>query len=228
MPRKKQSSQQYTSLLARSNPMSVITEQYRTVRTNLEFTAVDSDIKAMLITSPGPGEGKTMSSANLAVVFAQQDKKVLIVDADMRKPSLHLRFRKNNQTGLSNILAGHMGLKETVLESGVPNLDLITCGPIPPNPSELLGSKAMKELLIEAKEKYDFIIFDTPPALAVADSQVLATICDGVLLVCRSKHTESEGLYKTVELFKMSHAKILGIVLNDQEKKKTNHYQYMK
>ncbi|WP_117168549.1 CpsD/CapB family tyrosine-protein kinase [Paraliobacillus sediminis] len=228
MPRKKQSSHQYTSLLARSNPMSVITEQYRTVRTNLEFTAVDRDIKTMLITSPGPGEGKTMTSANLAVVFAQQDKKVLIVDADMRKPSLHLRFRKNNQTGLSNILAGHMELKETVLESGVPHLDLITCGPIPPNPSELLGSKAMKELLTEAKEKYDFIIFDTPPALAVADSQVLANICDGALLVCRSKQTEAGGIQKTVELFEMAHAKILGIVLNGQEKKKSNHYQYMK
>ncbi|WP_112182085.1 MULTISPECIES: CpsD/CapB family tyrosine-protein kinase [Paraliobacillus] len=228
MPRKKQSSQQYTSLLARSNPMSVITEQYRTVRTNLEFMAVDSNINAMIVTSPGPGEGKTMTSANLAVVFAQQDKKVLIVDADMRKPALHLRFRKNNQTGLSNILAGHMGLKETVLESGVPNLDLVTCGPIPPNPSELLGSKAMKDFLIEARETYDLIIFDTPPALAVADSQVLATICDGALLVFRSKHTESGGVQKTVELFEMTHTKILGIVLNDQEKKKSNHYQYMK
>lgn len=228
MLRKKQSNQQFTSLLARSNPMSVITEQYRTIRTNLEFMAVDSDIKAMLITSPGSGEGKTMTSANLAVVFAQQDKHVLIVDADMRKPSLHLRFRKNNQTGLSNILAGHMGLKETTLESGVPNLDLITCGPIPPNPSELLGSKAMKELLMEAKDMYDLIIFDTPPALAVADSQVLSAICDGALLVCRSKHTESRSIQKTVELFEIAHAKIFGIVLNDQEKKKSNHYQYMK
>ncbi|MBX0357733.1 CpsD/CapB family tyrosine-protein kinase [Halobacillus sp. Nhm2S1] len=214
------------NIIAGDNPKSPIAEQFRTIRTNLQFTSVDQELDSMLVTSASPSEGKSITTANTAVVFAQQGKKTLLVDADLRKPTIHYTFRVGNTSGLSNYLVGNQWILDLAKETHIENLDVITCGPIPPNPSELLGSKKMKEFIEEAKETYDMIIFDTPPVLAVTDSQVLANFVEGVLLVVRSKQTEKEAAVKAKEQLEQSKANLLGVVLNDQDLKSSNYYYY--
>ncbi|MDL4838946.1 CpsD/CapB family tyrosine-protein kinase [Aquibacillus rhizosphaerae] len=213
-------------LITKLNPRSPISEQYRTIRTNLQFSSVDGELKTMLVTSSGPSEGKSSTVANLAIVFAQTGKKVLLIDADMRKPTLHYTFRMDNRRGLSSVLVGETILDESVVKSDVKDLDLLSCGPIPPNPSELLGSKSMEKLISDASAYYDLIIFDTPPVLAVTDAQILANICDGAMMVVRSKQTEYESAQKARDLLKPAKAKLLGVVLNDKEDKKGSYYYY--
>jgi len=213
-------------LIAEINQRSPISEQYRTIRTNLQYASVDNDLQTLLITSSTPAEGKSMTTANLAVVYAQQGKKVLLIDADLRKPTVHYTFRLDNLNGLSNLLVGDGHLSQIVESSSIDNLDIISSGPIPPNPSELLGSKMMQTLINEAKQQYDIIIFDTPPVLAVTDAQILANIVDGTVLVVRSDKTEYEAAIKAKETLEKSSAKLLGTVLNDVEKKNGNYYYY--
>ena len=208
------------------NPLSPITEQYKTIRTNLQFSSVDGDLNSLLLTSSGPSEGKSSTTANLAIVFAQQGKRVLLIDADMRKPTLHYTFRLDNRKGLSSVLVGEATLEEAIISSEVPGLDLLSCGPIPPNPSELLGSKSMKGLHAETTSQYDIVIFDTPPVLAVTDAQILANLCDGVIMVVRSNQTEYEEAIKAKELLSIGKAKLLGAVLNDRVMKKGQYYYY--
>lgn len=213
-------------LIANTNPRSPISEQYRTVRTNLQFTSVDNEVRSMLLTSAGPGEGKSMTTANLAVVYAQQGKRVLLVDADLRKPTIHYTFRLDNLHGLSNILVGETSMEEAVETSDIKNLDVISCGPIPPNPSELLGSRRMQAFIEAAKQKYDMVIFDMPPVLAVTDAKILSNYVDGAVLVVRSKKTENDAAKQALEALKSVHANVLGVVLNDRDKKEANHYYY--
>ncbi|WP_246823355.1 CpsD/CapB family tyrosine-protein kinase [Terribacillus saccharophilus] len=224
--RKKQFKTNVRSLITKFNPKSPISEQYRTIRTNIEFASVDTAMRSLLVTSSGPSEGKSSTTANLAVVFAQQGKKVLLIDADLRKPTVHYTFKLDNRAGLSTVLVGEKPLEEVTKETDVPNLDILTCGPIPPNPSELLGSNAMKQLILKAQETYDMVIFDTPPVLAVTDAQILANTCDGALIVVRSEQTEYDAIQKAKELLEPAHAKLLGIVLNDVAQKKSNTYYY--
>lgn len=224
--RKKQFKTNVRSLITKFNPKSPISEQYRTIRTNIEFASVDQDMRSLLVTSSGPSEGKSSTTANLGVVFAQQGKRVLLIDGDLRKPTVHYTFKLDNRTGLSTVLVGEKSLEETVKETDVPNLEILTCGPIPPNPSELLGSNAMKQMLQKAQDTYDVVIFDTPPVLAVTDAQILANICDGSIIVARSEQTEYEAIQKAKDLLEPAHAKLLGIVLNDVPQKKSNTYYY--
>ncbi|UOQ50316.1 CpsD/CapB family tyrosine-protein kinase [Gracilibacillus caseinilyticus] len=225
--RKKQSKvSNVRHLITKLNPRSPITEQYKTIRTNLQFSSVDGDLKTMLVTSSGPSEGKSSTTANLAIVFAQQGKKVLLIDADMRKPTLHYTFRMDNRRGLSSVLVGESILEESASSSDVEGLDLLSCGPIPPNPSELLGSRAMENMIGRAKEEYDIILFDTPPVLAVTDAQILANICDGAVMVVRSNQTENDAAIKAKELLEVGNAKLLGVVLNDREQNKAHYYYY--
>src|SRR5690625_3129262 len=197
--RKQARQNQVRHLITQLNPRSPISEQYRTLRTNLEFSSVDKDLKTILVTSSSPGEGKSMTTANLAVVYAQQGKKVLLIDADLRKPTVHYTFRLDNLRGLSNILVNEARLEETAHSTGIDHLDVISSGPIPPNPSELLGSKRMESFIEEASNLYDLVIFDTPPILAVTDAQILANIVDGSVLVVRSGQTENELAVKAKE-----------------------------
>lgn len=213
-------------LITKLNPRSPISEQYRTIRTNIQYASVDEELKTMLVTSSGPGEGKSMTTANLAVVYAQQGKRVLLIDADLRKPTVHYTFRLDNLRGLSNILVGENTLEESISDSNIENLDIISCGPIPPNPAELLASRKMQQFIREASALYDLIIFDTPPVLAVTDAQILANFVDGSVLVVRSGRTETEAALKAKEALMPAKAKLLGTVLNDREKKASNYYYY--
>lgn len=217
---------QVRQLIAQINPRSPISEQYRTLRTNMEFSSVDKELKTIMVTSSSPSEGKSMTTANLAVVYAQQGKKVLLIDADLRKPTVHYTFRLDNLRGLSNILVNEARLEEAAYATGINDLDVISSGPIPPNPSELLGSRRMESFIQEASKLYDYIIFDTPPVLAVTDAQILANIVDGTILVIRSGQTESELAIKAKEALEPAKAKLLGAVLNDRDKGSTTNYYY--
>jgi protein-tyrosine kinase len=216
----------HRSLITHRSPKSSVSEQYRTLRTNIEYSAVDENLRTFMVTSPNPTEGKSTTVANLAVVFAQQDKKVLLVDADMRRPTVHYTFRTDNIKGLTNYLTKQATLEEVVCDSEVNNLQIISCGPIPPNPAELLSSKAMDQFIEEALQVYDVVIFDTPPVLAVTDAQVLANKVQGVVLVVNSGKTETESALKTKELLTNAKAKLLGVVLNEKKQKQGEYYYY--
>nr|WP_157256215.1 CpsD/CapB family tyrosine-protein kinase [Bacillus timonensis] len=214
------------SLITMLNPKSPISEQYRTIRTNVQFSTVDEELQTLMVTSSGPGEGKSTTTNNIAIVFAQQGKKVLLVDADLRKPTSHYSFRTENYVGLTNVLTKQSSLIDAVQVTDQENLYLLTSGPVPPNPAELLGSKSMNEFLKNAKEGFDLIIFDTPPVLAVTDAQILANKCDGVVMVVSSGKTENEAAVKAKELLVSAQAKLLGVVLNNKSQKESQHYYY--
>jgi capsular exopolysaccharide synthesis family protein len=213
-------------LITNLDPKSPISEQYRTIRTNILFSSVDQSLRSILATSTSPGEGKSTTIANLAVVFANQGKKVLLVDADMRKPTMHYTFGLQNTMGLTNVLTKQATIDAAVEQTDIENLSVLSSGPIPPNPAELLGSFSMKEFLANSLEKYDFVLFDTPPVLAVTDAQVLANQCDGTILVVNSGKTELDGVQKSKELLLSAKAKLLGVVLNNRNMKDSSYYYY--
>lgn len=213
-------------LITKYDPKSPISEQYRTIRTNILFSSIDEEIRTIMVTSSGPGEGKSTTTANMAVVFAQQGKTVLLVDADLRKPTVHYTFNTLNTSGLTSVLTNQISLMEAVQPNDEKNLFILPSGPIPPNPSELLSSRAMQHFIEQALEEFDMILFDTPPVLAVTDAQILANICQGSVLVVSSGTTEKDSLIKTKELLSSSNGRILGIVLNNKKLDKNNTYYY--
>jgi len=213
-------------LLAHNSPKDPVAEQYRTIRTNIQFSNVDQDIKTIVVTSSGAEEGKSTTTSNLATVYAQQGLNVLLIDADLRKPTGHYTFRLENHIGLTNVLTRQSTLAQAVQESEIPHLSVLTSGPIPPNPSELLASAQMAELLKEMKEQFDMIIFDTPPILAVADAQILANQVDGTILVVSSGKTEKDAALKSKELLSNAQGKLLGAVLNNRKVEEGNYYYY--
>ena len=218
--------QRTSYLIARSEPKSPISEQYRTIRTNIQFSSFEKETKTIMVTSPGPSEGKSTTSANLAIVFAQHGKKVLLVDADLRKPAVHYMFNIVNSIGLTNVLANRMELSNVIFTTGDRYLHLLTSGPIPPNPSELLASNTMEELMKEMQERYDVVIIDTPPLLTVSDAQIVANICEGSILVLSSGKTEIEHSIKAKELLSSANSSLLGVVLNNKKMKKNKLYRY--
>lgn len=213
-------------LITRANPKSVISEQFRTLRTNVNFSMPDGELQTLLLTSASPSEGKSTVAANTAVVFAQEGKKVLLVDADMRKPTVHYTFHMTNTLGLSNLLTRQASLLDVIKMSDIENLDVVTSGPIPPNPAELLGSKTMESVLQEMKEEYDVIIFDAPPVLSVTDGQILANKAEGTILVLSANQTEKESIAKAKEALVSVQANIIGAVLNNFVLEKDHYYQY--
>ncbi len=208
------------------NPMDPIAEAYRTLRTNIQFSSFDKKIQSIMITSSGPGEGKSTTSANLAVVMSETGAKTLLVDCDQRKPNLHKIFLTSNENGLSNVLAGQISFEDAVKQNIVENLDLLTSGIRPPNPAELLASRKMEIFLQQLKEKYEYIILDTPPVVAVTDAQLLSRCVDGCLLVISSSQVEKEAAVKARDLLSKVGANILGAVLNKLEIKEKGYYGY--
>lgn len=224
--RKKLKNLNSRTLAAHHDAKSPTAEQFRTIRTNIQFASVDQDMLILMVTSATPEEGKSTSVANLAAVMAQQGKKTLLIDADMRKPTVHYTFRTGNTRGLTNILTRQIELGEAVSPTEVENLHILSSGPIPPNPAELLSSKAMDHLLQQATKSYDTVLLDTPPVLAVTDAQVMANLCDGTILVVASGKTENESAVKAKDLLEKSKAKLLGVILNRKPEKKSSYYYY--
>ncbi|MEN1937260.1 CpsD/CapB family tyrosine-protein kinase [Paenibacillus sp. 102] len=213
-------------LIAYEQPKSSVSEQYRNIRTNIEFASVDKKIRSLIVTSANSSEGKTTTAANLAVVFAQQGKKVLLVDSDLRKPALHQMLQVENVFGLTSVLTRSKTLETCVKKTQIGSLDFLPCGPIPPNPAELLGASSMKELLSEAYGMYDFVIFDTSPILPVTDAQIMANQCDASVLVIRSGSTEKEVALKAKQALDSAKGTLLGVVLNDKEQNGSEYYYY--
>jgi len=213
-------------LVAHTNPKLPVAEQYRTIRSNIQFSSLDEDIRSLVMTSAGPGEGKSTTAANLAIVYAQQGKRVLLVDADLRKPTVHFSFRLENHIGFTNVLTKKTKLLGAVHQTDIPNLLVLTSGPIPPNPSELLGSKNMDELLQTMYDNFDFIVFDTPPTLAVTDAQVLSNKAEATILVVSSGTTDRNAAQKAKELLTNAKAKLLGVILNNRKIESGDYYYY--
>lgn len=214
------------NLIAFFEPKSPIAEQFKTIRTNIQYASIDRKVQTIMVTSSGPAEGKSTILANLGVVLAQQDNRVLIIDSDLRKPTVHFTFQLPNKTGLTNVLAKQADFDSVVLETSVPFLEALTSGPLPPNPSELIASKSMAELIRELEQTYDYILIDAPPVNAVTDPQIISKMADGVILVIRSGVTENDSAKQAVEKLKKVDANIIGAVLNDREMEDTHYYYY--
>jgi capsular exopolysaccharide synthesis family protein len=209
------------------DPSSPVSEQYRTIRTNIQFaSSVDYKLQTLVVTSSGPSEGKSTTSANLAVVFAKSGQKVLLVDADMRKPTVFKTFQLTNEIGLSTVLSTSKNIDEAAQKTSIENLSVLTSGPKPPNPSELLGSMRMDQVIKEARNLYDIVIFDMPPIVAVTDAQIMASKVDGTLLVVRENVTKKESVTKAKELLHLVNARVLGVVYNGAEQSKDQGYYY--
>ncbi|MBD0379774.1 CpsD/CapB family tyrosine-protein kinase [Paenibacillus sedimenti] len=203
-------------LITNTNPKSFISEAYRTLRTNITFSSVDKEMRRILVTSSQPKEGKSTTVANLAVAYAQEGKKVLVIDGDLRKPTLHHYFLRSNRNGLTNILANQSSAKDVIVATDITNLSFLPSGPVPPNPSELLGSKKLSLLIEQFEKEYDLILFDSPPLLAVTDSQILSTLCDGVILVVHSGKVKRQLAKRSLQQLEYVKANVLGVVLNDK------------
>ena len=214
-----------TDLITLSNPKSPIAEAYRTLRTNIQFSNVDGDLKLLCVTSSGPGEGKTTTSTNLAEMFAQSGNRVLIIDGDLRKPRVHKVFKLRNSRGLTSVLSGKNMVEEVTQIAGS-DITVITSGPIPPNPSELLGSQKMKDIMLQLKQLYDVIIIDAPPVGVVTDAAILSTIVDGTILVVASGKTEIDGAKRAKQLLENVGARILGVVMTMMPVSKKGYYGY--
>lgn len=216
-----------TRLFTLSNPKSPVAEAFRTLRTNIQFSGIDKPINSLVITSTGPGEGKSTVSINIAVTMAQAEKNVLLIDCDLRKPSLHRTFTFNHLNGLTNILVEDMEYTDVLYEAEeIKGLHVIGSGPIPPNPAELLGSNKMKNFVEKMKNIYDMVILDAPPIGLVTDSAVLSTIVDGTILVCAVGEADINATKRAKELLDKVNANILGIVLNKVPINQGGYYKY--
>lgn len=202
-------------------------EAYKQIRTNIQFCG--SEIKVICITSSIPNEGKSSVSFNLAVSFAENKKKVVFIDADLRKSVIIGRYKPDQAvTGLSNYLSGGSTLEEILCETNILNLDMIFTGPIPPNPSELLGSSFFHTLLENLRDKYDYIIIDTPPLGSVIDSVVVAGLCDGAVLVIEANAISYKFLQKVKKQLEQGNCRILGAILNKVNIEKEGYRYYGK
>ena len=209
-------------------PKSIDAEAYRSLRSNIEYSSFDDEYRVIVVTSSVPGEGKSTTSGNLAIALAQSGNSVLLVDCDMRKPSIHKKFKISNAAGTAELLL-RKRLFEEVANKHNENLTIITAGKIPPNPSEMLASRAMTAFIKEMKEEFKYIILDTPPLQAVTDAQVLSTKADGILLVVKAGSTKKDAVLNSVDLIEKVHGKVIGIVLNgveNKKNKKNNYYYY--
>lgn len=214
-------------LITLRKPKSPISESYRMLRTNLDYIDIDKEDKTIVITSANMAEGKTSTVCNLAVTMADAGKKVLLVDCDLRKPKVHKNFDIGNEEGLVNILVEGVFSEAVISElDDVPNLKIIPSGPLPPNPSEILASNAMNNLISRLKREYDIILFDAPPVCSVTDAALLSNIADGVILVIAAANTQIESAKLAKKLLQKVGANILGVVLTKVDKSKSRSYYY--
>lgn len=225
--KKNTNSEDRPGLVVLNRPSSVVSEQFRTIRTNIQFSMVDKELKTMVVTSAGPASGKSIVSANLAATFASEDKKVLLVDADLRKPTVHKTFKVRNTDGLTTLLTDRdKRLSDVIFRTHSEGLYVLTSGPIPPNPAELLSSERMNEINEEILNFFDLIIYDMPPLLAVTDAQVMASKVDGTVFVVPKGQVDKDQVKKSAKLLENVNANVLGAVLNRVDKSEDNYYYY--
>ena len=220
-----------TDLLININPKSMFSESIKNIRTNLQFSAVDKKLKVILNTSPEAGDGKSFISANLAAAYAQEGKKVLIIDCDLRRGREHTIFGVENPTdgGYSNLILNYkeeIKMSRYIISTKVKNIDLIPTGPTPPNPIELLSSRSNGELIETLKKHYDIIILDSPPVLGISDTSILLKYSDANLVIVSSGKTQFELLERTKKIFETANSKITGVVINKANVKKNGYYSY--
>lgn len=214
-------------IISMINPKSIVAEQFRMVRTNLEFSIVDKDLKSFLVTSLAPSAGKSTISTNLAATFATQGKRVLLVDTDMRKPTIHKILKMRNNEGLSTLITSKEAIIfEYIEKTEFENMYVLTSGATPPNPAELISSKRMEQLIEEMEQAFDLVIFDTPPVLAVADSQIMAGKVDGTLFVLRKGVDTKEQIQSANERMQSVNANVLGAIYNRIEPSDDAYYYY--
>jgi exopolysaccharide transport family protein len=213
-------------LVTVASPKSTASESYRGIRTSLLFSAADNAPRVILVTSAAPSEGKTITSGNLAVTMAQSGNRVLLLDCDMRRPKMHRLFAIPRDRGVSNILVGNCTIDEAIIHTTIPGIDIIPSGPVPPNPSEMLGSQRMTKLLADVRDRYDRIILDSPPITAVTDAVILSRRVDGVVLVIRAAETHREIIKNAIGLLQSANAHTLGAVLNGVEMGRDSYYYY--
>lgn len=216
-------------LIVKNRPKSTISEDIRTIRTNLEFSSVDDNLKTVMITSSTPGEGKSFISSNLAVAFAQNDKKVLLIDCDMRLGRSHKIFEISNKRGLSNLIAkfnDDSGYEEYIQKTDIANLYVLPRGTVPPNPSELLASSKFEKILSDLKRVFEYIILDAVPVNGLSDSLILSKIVDKTLIVSSYGYTDIDDLENTKKALENVGAKIAGVVINKTPKSRSKYGSY--
>lgn len=218
-------------LIINRNPKSVFSEAIKSIRTNLTFASIDKPIKVILNTSAEAGDGKSFVSSNLAVAYAQANKKVLLVDCDLRRGRLHEVFEVMNLTsgGYSNLILNYtedIKLDKYILPTNIKGVDLLTTGPMPPNPVELLGSENNRRLIKNLRKKYDIIILDCPPVLGLSDALILTQFSDANIMTFSIKKTKKENLERAIKAFDTANAKITGIVVNRATMSKNGYYGY--
>lgn len=219
----------HRDLFIHANPKSSVAECCRSIRTNLHFMSPDKELRRLLVTSAGPREGKTSTAINLATVIAQSNHRVLLVDTDMRRPRLHKAFGMGNAVGMTSLILGEVDYEEAIQKTQVPNLDLLACGPIPPNPTELMHTDRFKHIVEQLSERYDRVIYDSPPVIAVADAMILGNTVDGVLFVIKSGQTAKDVVKRAKEQLEGINAPLLGAILNDldlEDRAYRYHYYY--
>lgn len=213
-------------VITHDNPKSPISEAYRILRTNIQFAALDKPLKRISITSSAPGEGKSTTIANLAVTMAQAGSKVLIVNADLRRPRVGKLFGIDEHRGLTSVLMGRASLDDVIVQTKIENLTVLPSGPIPPNPSELIGSQAMERLMGELDSKADYILYDCPPAIAVADATILAPKMDGVIMLVQIGEVPRDVVFKAKSNLEAAKARIIGVVAGRVKMESEHNYYY--
>ena len=213
-----------TGLYVSKQPRSPISEAFRSLRTNIEFSAIDKPIKTILVTSPEPDTGKTTIAANLAIIFAQKGRRVLLLDADLRRPHVHRTMNLQNRVGLTDLLLENQSIENVSHKiDGSDSITVVTSGSLPPNPAELLGSARMERFLGELGENMDLVVIDSPPSI-VADAQVLAAKVDAILLVIQPGKTQKGLIKATIEILKRANARIIGVVVNRISRDRGDYY----
>lgn len=212
-------------ILNDSSPF-MLQEAYKTLRTNLMFALRGDGCKRFCVTSSMPGEGKSITVLNLAISIAQTGKKVLVIDADLRRPAMARLLVESANPGLSNILAGQVSLEDAIREEAYLNLDIILSGDIPPNPSELLSSQQMQDLLTEVSGKYDYVLVDAPPVNLVSDCCIITSLLDGVIFLARQGSARKDGVKQAISQLHLTEAKILGCIFNGVELNTKRYYRY--
>lgn len=214
-----------TPLYVEDKPKSIVSEKLRGIRSNIMFSNAE-EIKSVLITSEKPAAGKSIVSANIAITYAQAGYKTLIIDGDMRKPTQHYHFEASNYDGLSNLIIGKSEFDKAIRSTRVENLDLLTSGPVPPNPSELIASKNFRKIFETLQDEYDFILIDTPPIISVTDAQVFLQYVPNCVMIIDAQKNNKNEVKKAKQLIEQADGHVVGAVLNKTAEEKSSNYYY--